>query len=269
MIRKIVSNGRTGVARGALDAALALDIPHGGWALSGVPGAQPLPGRYHLQEMKTGSLSRCVERNVKESDGTLVLTFSDHWPDDALCARKSAARIHMPWLHINLGKTAEFEAAQSIHEWLKESRIETLHMVGAISGAAGKPVDRITADLLEAVYYLGLIEGNMKRGVGTASPDREIPPNSMDEMIARISAGMTLKDRVLVANLQESQLELLKPTLGRYILVQFERWQESRMEGFSPTELGEGISDVEGAASAAINGLWSELRKTHRLRLVK
>ena len=33
MIHKIVSNGRIGVARGALDAALALDIPHSGWGI--------------------------------------------------------------------------------------------------------------------------------------------------------------------------------------------------------------------------------------------
>jgi hypothetical protein len=270
MIRKIVSNGRIGVARGALDAALALDIPHGGCMLPGDPTLDgPLPDKYRLQEIKTGSLTKCVERNVKDTDGTLILTFSDDWSDDALCARKSADKYHTPWLQVNLGRTGEFEAAQSIHEWVKERKIEAVHVVGASRGPSQKNVDNITTGLLEAVYYLGLIENNMQATTRTDDPDRETPPKSVDEFISRISAGMTLKDRVIVANLQEPQLELLQPTLGRYILVQLEHWQESPMNVFSLPGLEEGLADAEEAAATVMKRLWTSLRDTHRLRMIK
>jgi hypothetical protein len=270
MIRKIVSNGRIGVSRGALDAAMALDIPHGGWMLNQDPAAgEPPPDQYRLQVMKTGSVAKCVERNVKEAEGTLILTFSDQLPDDALGARKSADKHHLPWLHINLDRTAEFEAAQSIHEWLKERKIQVVHVVGATCGKAGEEVNKTTTGLLEAVYYLGLIENNMAETYRSPPPQQEAPPESINEIVSRISADMTLKDRVIVANLGEAQLELLQPTLGRYILGQIEHWQKGHAHDFSLPELEEGVVDIEEAAAAIIKRLWVKLRETHRLRMVK
>jgi len=270
MIRKIVSNGRNGVSRGALDAAMTLDIPHGGWTLNEDPAAGgPAPDRYRLRKMKTGSVAKCVERNVKAAEGSLILTFSDDLPDDALYARKIADKHHLPWLHINLGRVAEFEAAQSIHDWLKDRKIQVVHVVGATCGKAEGNVGKTTSDLLEAVYYLGLIENNMAETYNPAQPQQEAPPESIDEIVSRISADMALKDRVIVANLHESQLELLQPTLGRYILDQIEHWQKRHVNDFSLSELEKEIVDIEDAAAAIINRLWKRLRKTHRLRMVE
>lgn len=270
MIRKIVSNGRPGVARGALDAALVLDIPHGGWKLPGDSTAvEPLPDLYQLEEFKTKSLTKCEERNVKEADGTLILTFTDDLPDDALCARKSADKYHLPWLQINLARSGKFEAAQSIHEWLREHKIHVVHVVGATRGSSEKKADKLTTDLLEAVYYLGLIENNMTATAKAAALDRNAPPKSIDEIVSRISDEMSLKDRVVVANLQETQLELLEPTLGRYILAQVEHWQKSRAPAFSLSGVEEGSADVEDVSSAIIKRLWKKLRETHRLRMIK
>jgi hypothetical protein len=210
-----------------------------------------------------------VERNVKEADGTLILTFTDELPDDALCARKSADKYHLPWLQINFGRTGEFEAAQSIHEWVKERSVHIIHVVGAIRGNSEKKADKIAAGLLEAVYYLGLIESNMTAIARTATPDLKEPPKTIDEAVSRTSDDMSLKDRVIVANLEESQLELLQPTLGRYILMQLENWQKINSPAFSLSEFGEGTADIEKVASTIIKRLWEKLRETHRLRMVK
>jgi hypothetical protein len=210
-----------------------------------------------------------VERNVRDTDGTLILTFSNDWPDDALCARKSADKCHAPWLQIDLDHTGEFEAAQSIHEWVKELKVEAIHVVGVCRGSSRKAVGEITTGLLEAVYYLGLIESNMQATTKTDESDRETPPKSIDELVSRILADMTLKDRVIVANFQEPRLELLQPTLGRYIIVQLEYWQKNQTNIFSLFGLEEGVADAEEAASAVIKKLWTRLRETHRLRIVK
>ncbi len=270
MIRKIVSNGRIGVAIGALEAAVALDIPRGGWTLSGDDAVdRPLIENYHLQELSTRSLAKCVERNVRDSDGTLIITFSDDLPDDAMCARKSADKHHIPCLRINLARSGKFEAAQSIHEWLKDREIRIIHVVGATHQGRGKKAGKTTADLLEAVYYLGLIENNMTSVSDISSSHPEAPPTSVDDIVSRISTDMTLKDRVIMANLKESQLPLLEQTLGRYILTQLEHWQKMFGGAFSPVGLEAGIKGNEEVCRRVIGKLWEKLRRTHRLRMVK
>jgi len=51
MITKIVSGGQTGVDRAALDVAIKLSIPHGGWCPRGrVAEDGIIPERYQLKE---------------------------------------------------------------------------------------------------------------------------------------------------------------------------------------------------------------------------
>jgi hypothetical protein len=50
-LRKIISGGQTGVDRAALDVALALGLPHGGWCPRGRRAEDgPLGARYQLAE---------------------------------------------------------------------------------------------------------------------------------------------------------------------------------------------------------------------------
>lgn len=75
---KIVSGGQTGVDRAALDAALALGVPCGGWCPAGRRDENGvIPERYPLNALRRGGFKRRTERNVEESDGTLVLYFDD------------------------------------------------------------------------------------------------------------------------------------------------------------------------------------------------
>ena len=52
MIKKIISGGQTGADQAALDVAIKLNIPHGGWIQKGRKTEEgPLPDQYLLQEM--------------------------------------------------------------------------------------------------------------------------------------------------------------------------------------------------------------------------
>ena len=56
MIEKIISGGQTGADQAALDVAIKLDIPHGGWIQKGrKTEAEILPAKYKLKEMATTS----------------------------------------------------------------------------------------------------------------------------------------------------------------------------------------------------------------------
>ena len=54
MIEKIISGGQTGADRAALDVAIKLGIPHGGWIPKGRKTEDgTLPQKYKLQQMAT------------------------------------------------------------------------------------------------------------------------------------------------------------------------------------------------------------------------
>lgn len=72
---KVVSGGQTGVDRAALDAALALSQPCGGWCPRGRRAEDgPIDERYPLEETPSDDYAERTEWNVRDSDGTLVLT---------------------------------------------------------------------------------------------------------------------------------------------------------------------------------------------------
>ena len=74
MISKIISGGQTGADRAALDVAIELGIPHGGWIPKGrKTEAGPLSAKYRLQEMPTSDYPKRTEQNVIDSDGTMIV----------------------------------------------------------------------------------------------------------------------------------------------------------------------------------------------------
>ena len=75
MIRKIISGGQTGADQAALDAAIKLDIPHGGWIPKGrLTENGPLPDKYKLTEMPGSGYTLRTEQNVIDSNGTLIIS---------------------------------------------------------------------------------------------------------------------------------------------------------------------------------------------------
>lgn len=76
MLTRLVSGGQTGVDRAALDAALECpDVEAGGWCPKGRKAEDgPLPDRYPLRETPAERYAQRTEWNVRDSDGTLVLT---------------------------------------------------------------------------------------------------------------------------------------------------------------------------------------------------
>src|SRR5437867_4357828 len=78
MFTKIVSGGQTGVDRAALDVALELGVKCGGWCPQGRRAEDGrIDERYPLQETPWDGYPQRTEWNVRDSDGTLILTCGE------------------------------------------------------------------------------------------------------------------------------------------------------------------------------------------------
>ena len=117
-IVRIVSGGQTGADQGALDAALELGFPCGGWCPRGRRAENgTIPERYPLRELtRTNYLVR-TERNVIDSDATLVLTFGAP-TSGSRATIDFAVRHRRPWYHADLDRGSDAQLAAGIGEWL-------------------------------------------------------------------------------------------------------------------------------------------------------
>jgi hypothetical protein len=73
-LRKILSEGETGVDRAALDAALARGLPCGGWCPHDRRAEDGrIPDRYPLQETESPDHGDAARLNIKSADAVLLL----------------------------------------------------------------------------------------------------------------------------------------------------------------------------------------------------
>ena len=130
---RIISGGQTGVDRAALDVALQLGLPAGGWCPKGRRAEDgPIDIRYPLKETLSSSYPLRTEKNVLEADGTLILTRGKPRGGTALTL-KLARFNKRPNLVIDLEKGADKEA---LWQWGKRNRIAVLNVAGPREGEA-------------------------------------------------------------------------------------------------------------------------------------
>ncbi len=126
-IHTIISGGQTGVDRAALDLGLNYNVPIDGWCPKGrLAEDGPIPTLYPLKETPSSRFSQRTEWNVRDSDGTLVLTYDNPTGGTALTIFL-AKRQHKPYLVLNLGQNAN---AMVLSSWLLQHHIRMLNIAG-------------------------------------------------------------------------------------------------------------------------------------------
>jgi hypothetical protein len=117
-IKKIVSGGQTGADRGALDAAILADLPHGGYCPQGRRAEDGIiPEDYILTEMSTPTYLARTEANVVDSDATLVFTYGQPG-GGSLKTIEFAMKYSRPWHHINLDIGTHDDHVDETIAWL-------------------------------------------------------------------------------------------------------------------------------------------------------
>nr|VFK32182.1 MAG: Putative molybdenum carrier [Candidatus Kentron sp. MB]VFK34613.1 MAG: Putative molybdenum carrier [Candidatus Kentron sp. MB]VFK76854.1 MAG: Putative molybdenum carrier [Candidatus Kentron sp. MB] len=147
MLGKLISGGQTGVDQAALRAALRMGLAVGGWCPPGrICEAGEIPREFPLQETPMDRSSRApdiprslrTERNVQDSEGTLILAFGSmksliasdrgtRWTVDC------ALRLGRPLYFMDI---REVEAPNRIAEWIKWSDVGMVNVAGPSENTA-------------------------------------------------------------------------------------------------------------------------------------
>lgn len=113
--------------RAALEAALAFGLGCGGWCPRGRTAEDgPIDPRYPLRETPSSSYPQRTEWNVRDSDGTLIVTRGR--PRGGTALTVSLARRHRrPLLVLDLAETPD---PAEVIAWASAHDIATLNVAG-------------------------------------------------------------------------------------------------------------------------------------------
>jgi hypothetical protein len=126
-LMRIISGGQTGVDRAALDVGLELGIPIGGYCPKGRRSEDgTIPAQYPMIETSTANYGTRTEKNVIESDGTLVLNVGQVSSGTAYTI-KLANRHKKPFLAVQLDGDVSCEAVLNC---LATKQIKVLNVAG-------------------------------------------------------------------------------------------------------------------------------------------
>jgi len=131
MIRPVTiySGGQAGVDRGALDAAIELGSPCGGWCPRGRSAEDgPIPPRYPLSEVHGGYAER-TRQNVEHSDGTLIL-HRGPLGEGTLYTLEVCRELGKPVCMVDADMSSPATAAIAAREFIDAYGIERLNVAG-------------------------------------------------------------------------------------------------------------------------------------------
>lgn len=124
---KVISGGQTGVDRAALDVAIALNLPCGGWCPKDRRSESgPIPAHYPLQETPSAEYEQRTEWNVRDSDGTLILTYLPLM-GGTLFTLECAQKLNRPHFIVDL---AAAPTPEQILKWTRTNKIAVLNLAG-------------------------------------------------------------------------------------------------------------------------------------------
>jgi hypothetical protein len=129
-LEKIISGGQTGVDRGALDAALAIGFPCGGWCPAdrrvedGV-----IPERYPMSLLTERGYRLRTLKNVQTSDGTAIL-FNQSLSGGTKLTRDMCIREKKPFIVLDAMQISVDRAVKAIVRFIDENEIQIMNVAG-------------------------------------------------------------------------------------------------------------------------------------------
>src|SRR5439155_7869674 len=116
--------------RAALDWAIAGGLEHGGWCPRGRRAEDgAIAPRYRLTETPSDGYVQRTEWNVRDSDGTAILSLGETLTGGSLKTAEFARQHGKPWVHCSSGAGAA-AAAERLRRFVADHGIRTLNVAG-------------------------------------------------------------------------------------------------------------------------------------------
>jgi hypothetical protein len=274
MIKKIISGGRIGAEQAALDVAIKMEIPHGGWIQKGRKTQRGiLPEKYQLKEMSVAGFKERIEQNIMDSDGTVIFSHGN-LTGGSDYGYEMAEKHNRPCLHIDLNETPLSMAPSTINTWIIENNIEVLNVTGSRASEDPK-IYKDTMTVVEGTILLGLI--GAKPGEALEDYDKKdylkklpIPPKTIDEAVERLIYNFDLEDKVKIAGMKLNDLMDLPANEHAYFKKGLDLLSGNKELLSSCRSVSkEHVYNEDDAIFIVMEALWRKLRQTHKLRVVK
>ncbi len=265
MINKIISAGLAEVEQAALDVAIKVDIPHSGWIPNGHKDEdRSLLEKYKLKEIPASSDFEHTEKNILDSEGTLVISRGKLSGEASLLQNMTDKR-NRPFLHIDLDSASDFFVSQTISAWITENRIKILHVAGP-GVSKDSELYSATSKIFETVFYFDMMGYSLQ----TIDQMSKSIPQTVEEASDIVISKLPLKDKTTIANMNRKNLFSLLPLLSVFIKENFglEGKNKKLIESCQSVS-GKKSLQEDDAVLVVIEEVWVSLRKTHRLRVVK
>jgi len=208
MITQLISGGQTGAERAALDWAIGRGIPHGGWCPQGrLAEDGPIDARYMLEESPGADHARHKDRNVQDSDGTVIFTLAPARADRPLNTALLARKHRKPCLHLHPRMA---DPAGALARFVTDRHIQVLNVTGPRASrepAVGAFVKETLESALFPVPASGRAAGRKAEPAGTV---RRSSAQALEAQQRRLGRRRTWED-------SWSRSDFAAPWMGRSV----------------------------------------------------
>ena len=129
---------------------MACGVAHGGWCPNGRAAEDGrIPGIYELRETEEDLFEVRTERNVVDSDGTVIFTRGA-LSGGSLKTEEFARAYGRSWLHVDLTAVTDEEAVEALKAFVAANGVRVLNVAGS-RGSAGAEVGRRTFGIVSRV----------------------------------------------------------------------------------------------------------------------
>ena len=190
---KIVSGGQPGITRGALDAALGMNISYGGWCSQRNLDANELVEKYPHIEVESSEDRESIRKNVLESDASAIIYYrvlegcAEETLDDCVQQGK-------PYRLIDADETQPGQAAKMLGEFIRDCGASSLNVVGPESldsPKAYKYGQDTTRLLIESLRR----KGGGKRGNAKRSRQSDVSKTNGTSRLSQGKSGSRRRNR--------------------------------------------------------------------------
>lgn len=218
----------------------------------------PLSDKYQLQEMPTAGYPARTEKNVLDSDGTVIFSHGKLTGGSKL-TQKLAKKHRKPCLHIDFNEIPDYNAVFLVRKWMYENNIKILNVVGPRASGDAEIYDAVYR-VIKGVCWTDKIKGQNQPNQSQGNP------RSVDEAVDQIIADFSLRDKVETANLTEEDLAILQAVLAKYVGKKVDEWLIANELSEDRTH---GLIDATESSAAILEKICERLRQTHKLSVVK